>query len=64
MIFQHKELSRDKWFRLSFLEQMANIGSEVDRALSWKTRNLDYSKGLMNRAIELLYLTIDEKKKC
>ena len=27
---QHKELSEGKWGGMAFVEQMANIGSEVD----------------------------------
>jgi len=59
---QHKQLSEGRWFRLSFFEQMANIGSEVERAISWKNRNNDYSRKAINRALELLFLSIDDKK--
>ena len=31
---QHKELAAGRWKKLSFCEQMANIGSEVERALA------------------------------
>jgi len=33
MSFQHKELASGRWAQMSFCEQMANIGSEVSRAL-------------------------------
>lgn len=59
---QHKQLSEGRWFSLSFFEQMANIGSEVERAISWKKRNEDYSYKSADRALELLYLSIDDKK--
>lgn len=59
---QHKQLSTGRWFSLSFFEQMANIGSEVERAISWKNRNDDYSNKAINRALELLFLSIDDKK--
>jgi hypothetical protein len=59
---QHKQLSEGRWFNLSFFEQMANIGSEVERAISWKNRNKDFSKKAVDRALELLFLSIDDKK--
>ena len=39
MRFQHKELSQGKWQKMSLIEQMANIGSEVERAINWKNKN-------------------------
>lgn len=42
---------------------MANIGSEVERAISWKTKqNNEYSRMAVKRALELLFLTIDDPK--
>ncbi len=32
MNYQHKKLAEGEWQKLSFLEQMANVGSEVLRA--------------------------------
>ncbi|MFQ3676265.1 MAG: hypothetical protein SNJ64_06980 [Endomicrobiia bacterium] len=61
-MFQHKELSQGRWFELTFFEQMANIGSEVVRAIKWKNKNVVYSKLAIERALELLYLTIEDKK--
>lgn len=59
----YKELAVGRWFGLSFIEQMANIGSEVIRAISWKKKgNFEYSKNAVERALELLYLTIDDPK--
>ena len=34
----HQSLASGRWQQLSFVEQMANIGSEVERALSWKEK--------------------------
>lgn len=63
MNFQHKKLASGHWNNLSFIEQMANIGSEVERTISWKKKgNSKYSKHALERAFELLYLTIDDKK--
>lgn len=60
MTYQHAGLADGKWGQLSFVEQMANVGSEVERALSWKERNnADYSAKACERALELLDLTLD-----
>ncbi len=60
---QHKELAAGRWERLSFIEQMANIGSEVDRALNWKAKqNPDHSRRAFERALELIDLTLDSVK--
>lgn len=63
MSYQHQNLANGRWFTFSFYEQMANIGSEVIRALNWhKKNNESYSKMAYERALELLYLTCDDKK--
>lgn len=63
MNFQHKELSRGKWKKLSLIEQMANIGSEVERAISWKNKNSkEYSAMAFERALELIDLTLSDEK--
>ena len=36
---QHKDLAEGRWANLSFFEQMANVGSEVERAISWRKKN-------------------------
>ncbi len=60
MNVQHRELASGRWSRLSILEQMANVGSEVERALNWKAKNnADYSGKAFERALELLDLTLE-----
>lgn len=64
MNFEHKELAAGRWKNLTFLEQMANIGSEVDRAINWKNKNnLCYSEKAFFRALELIDLSLDCEKK-
>lgn len=59
MSIQHKELASGRWGQLSFAEQMANIGSEISRALNWKKKgNLEYCQKAVIRALELLCLTL------
>jgi len=41
---------------------MANIGSEVLRAINWRKKNFKYSRMAFERALELLDLTIEDKK--
>ncbi len=63
MSYQHKGLAAGRWSQLSFLEQMANIGSEVERALNWRIKkNTDYAQKAFERAIELIDLTLDNDK--
>lgn len=60
---QHRKLASGDWNKLSLLEQMANVGSEVERAISWKNKgNLEYSQLAFERSLELLDLTIRVKK--
>ena len=63
MIYQHKGLASGRWFKLSFPEQMANIGSDVERSMVWKEKgNLEYGKQAFIRALELLEFTIADQK--
>lgn len=60
MSYQHKDLAAGRWSRLPFSEQMANIGSEVERALKWQTKNnTAYCQQAFERALELIDLTLD-----
>ena len=62
MNYQHKELSAGRWQGLSFMEQMAHIGSEVERAILWREKNKEYARKAFERQLELLDLTIADKK--
>ena len=55
---QHKKQSEGDWQKKSFLEQMANIGSEVYRAINWKEKgNDEYAQMAFVRSLELFDLT-------
>lgn len=58
---QHIEQSQGAWHQKSFLEQMANIGSEVYRAITWKKKNKEYSHQAFDRSLELFDLTKNSK---
>jgi len=61
--YQHKNLAAGRWNQLSFIEQMANIGSEVERALNWQAkRNTAYCHQAFERSLELIDLTLDSLK--
>lgn len=63
MTHQHRELAAGRWNRLSFAEQMANIGSEIERTLSWKRKGRPEISGrAFERALELMDLTIADPK--
>lgn len=54
----HSSLADGRWQNLSFLEQMANIGSEVERAIRWKGEGRDSSFDLaVDRMLELIDFT-------
>jgi hypothetical protein len=60
MSYQHKDLAAGRWNQLSFVEQMANIGSEVERALNWRAKhNAAYAQQAFERSLELIDLTLE-----
>lgn len=59
----HAGLTLAKWEQFSLAEQLANIGSEVERAIKWKNKgNPEYSRKAFERALELLDLTLADPK--
>lgn len=63
MEYEHRQLAAGRWKELTFLEQMANVGSEVERAIKWREReNPDFSRKAFERTLELLDLTIADEK--
>ncbi|MCB2230880.1 hypothetical protein KQH82_09225 [bacterium] len=56
----HKNLTLERWSRFSLAEQMANIGSEVHRALNWRNKgHAEYERLAVERALELFDFTLD-----
>jgi hypothetical protein len=63
MSFQHRELAAGRWKELAFAEQMANIGSEIERTVAWRSKGRpDYGIRAFERALELLDLTVSDPK--
>jgi hypothetical protein len=59
----HPELAAGRWFTLSLASQLGNVGSEYERALTWKARG-DKSRfdHAFARLLELLDLTIADSR--
>ena len=59
----HKELSSGRWFEFSLVEQLANVGMDIERTMQWKKKgNQEYSQKAFERALELLDLTVADPK--
>ena len=59
----HQELAAGRWFALSLVEQLAHVGSEVERTMRWRGKgNAEYAQRAFERALELLDLTIADAK--
>lgn len=58
----HKELRSGGWSKLSLIEQLANIGSEVGRAGKWQGKDENIFWGAVARALELFDLTLMDSR--
>ncbi|MBV8661110.1 MAG: hypothetical protein JO129_03120 [Candidatus Dependentiae bacterium] len=59
----HTNLTQERWNTFSIHQQLANVGTDVSRAIRWKNKgNLEYSQQALDRALELLDLTIQDEK--
>jgi hypothetical protein len=59
----HAELAAGRWQSFSLLEQMANVGSEVERALKWAAKgDFEHRDLALERGLELLGLTIADPR--
>ena len=53
----------ERWNQFTLVEQMANVGAEMGRTIKWKTKgNLEMSRNAFYRGLELLDLTVNDKK--
>ena len=59
---RHREIAAGRWWSLTLAEQLGNVGSEVSRALKWRSRNPQIAQGAMARALELIDLTLDDPR--
>lgn len=58
--WQHDDLARGRWQRLSLCEQFGNVGSEVSRAIRWSTKNPLTAQAALYRALELFDLMLGD----
>jgi hypothetical protein len=59
---QHTKQADGEWKKKTFLEQMANIGSEVYRAINWRNKeNEEYAQLAFERSLELFDLSKNSK---
>ena len=59
----HQELAAGRWTAFSLAEQMANVGSDVERTISWRNKGRnDMAMRAFERALELLDLTVADQK--
>lgn len=59
-MIQHKELAAGRWAKMSLCVQMANIGSEVSRALNWQKKGKkELCLKAAARALELFDLSLN-----
>lgn len=58
----HRDSAAGSWWELSLYEQLGNVGSEVGRALRWKTRNPQIAQRAFERALELMDFTLDDPR--
>ncbi len=58
---EHLEAAKVSWAKFSLVEQLANIGSEVSRALRAKGNHARYW-GAVTRALDLFYLTVEDPR--
>jgi len=59
---KHGDGFAERWCRLSLAQQLGNVGSEVSRALKWRSRNPTIAQGAIDRAVELIDLTLDDPR--
>ena len=55
------ELAKEGWFKLTLVEQLANIGSEVSRSIKGRGKHARYW-GAVSRTLDLFYLTIADPR--
>lgn len=58
----HRDLAAGRWGQFSLAEQLANVGSEVGRMLRWRGRDERLMTGAFERALELLDLTLADRR--
>lgn len=59
----HKNLATGRWFSLTLMQQLGNIGSEVERTLRAKEKgDSERFQRAFERTLELIDLTLSDQK--
>ena len=59
----HQILAAGRWTTLTLADQLANVGSEVDRAIrAWEAQRSDRFDRALARALELFDLTVGDNR--
>ncbi|MBI2411221.1 MAG: hypothetical protein HYV32_05010 [Candidatus Kerfeldbacteria bacterium] len=59
----HSTLAADRWYTFTVAEQLGNIGSEVERTISWHKRGKTQQwQNAFDRALELIDLSIGDPR--
>ncbi len=60
---QNQTLAQGRWSTFSLAEQLGNIGSEVERAISWKSQgNQEKSLQALYRGLDLFDLSLADRR--
>lgn len=55
-------LALEKWKKLSFVEQLGNIGSEISRIIRWQGKDKAIFDNTVDRALELFDFTLEDPR--
>ncbi len=59
----HKDLASGRWFSMTAMEQLGNIGSEVERSLKWhKSGHIENRDQAIARMLDLIDITVQDPK--
>ncbi len=59
----HPSLAAGRWLSFPLAEQLAHVGSEIERAIGWRSKGYpDYTQKALERGLELLDLTLSDPK--
>lgn len=63
MSYLHGDLIEGRWRRMTLMEQLGNIGSEISRGLSWQAKgDQEQVVKALDRGLELFDLTIADPR--
>jgi hypothetical protein len=58
----HSDQAAGAWLKLSLAAQLGNVGSEVSRAIRWRSRDPQVAWRALERALELMDLTLADPR--